>query len=554
MSGRRAVVVGGGIAGLASAALLARDGYDVDLLERQAEVGGRAGSWEAGGFRFDTGPSWYLMPEVFERFFASLGTSTAEQLDLRGLDPAYRVFFEGHDAPVDVAADLETNVATFDRLEPGAGARLRRYLASARHTYDLALESFLYTSFTSLRPLLTGRVLRGAPRLGPLLLRSLESFVASRFADTRIRQILGYPAVFLGSSPDRAPSMYHLMSALDLDGGVRYPQGGFTRLIEAVVGLAREQGVRVHTGATVTAVTTTPTGRRRGHRSRATGVRYTDAQGVVREVRADVVVGAADLHHVETRLLPPSLRTYPERWWRRRDPGPGGVLVYLGVRGELPQLAHHSLFFTRDWRANFGAIAAGRVPRPASAYVCRPSATDPSVAPAGHENLFVLVPVPADPALGAGGSDGAGDAAVAAVADAAIDQVAAWAGVPDLRERVVVRRTVGPADFARDLHAWRGGMLGPAHTLGQSAFFRAGNASRKVAGLYYAGSSTIPGIGLPMCLISAEIMAERVRADRARHAPGAPTPAESTPASGVTTPAPGAQRPVGPGTARAGRP
>jgi phytoene desaturase len=187
----------------------------------------------------------------------------------------------------------------------------------------------------------------------------------------------------------------------------------------------------------------------------------------------------------------------------------------LGVEGELPQLAHHSLFFTRDWARNFGDVFDDRrVPEPASAYVCRPSATDPTVAPAGHENLFVLVPVPADPEIGRGGEDGAGDAQVEKVADAAVAQVAAWAGTPDLAERIVVRRTVGPRDFAEGLNAWSGGALGPGHVLSQSAFLRAGNASRKVDGLLYAGSSTIPGIGLPMCIISAELVLKRVRGDR----------------------------------------
>jgi phytoene desaturase len=192
------------------------------------------------------------------------------------------------------------------------------------------------------------------------------------------------------------------------------------------------------------------------------------------------------------------------------------VLVHLGVEGALPQLAHHSLFFTDDWDRNFGAIfdAPSRIPEPASAYVCRPSATDPDAAPAGSENLFVLVPVPADPTIGRGGMDGGGDPQVEKVADAAIAQIAAWSGIPDLSERIVVRRTVGPQDFAVDLNAWSGGALGPGHVLRQSAIFRAGNASKKVAGLFYAGSSTIPGIGLPMCLISAELVLKRLRGDR----------------------------------------
>jgi phytoene desaturase len=543
--GETVVVIGGGIAGLASAALLAREGYTVDLVEARESFGGRAGSWEHEGFRFDTGPSWYLMPDVFDHFFRLLGTTAEAELDLRQLDPAYRVFFEGSEEsggsegdeggrpePLDIAADRDANIARFETVQPGAGRALARYLDSAQRTYDMAIERFLYTSFTSIRPFLSRGVAGQAHRLGPLLLQSLERFVARRFTDPRIRQVLGYPAVFLGSSPDRTPGMYHLMSALDLTGGVLYPQGGFGHLMDVMVRLARESGVRLHAGTAATAILTESDrrdrrdhpesrgsrdsgGSRRGRRlpARATGVRVRGRDGEERELPAGVVVSAADLHHTETTLLPRPLQTFPEQWWRRRTSGPGGVLVMLGVRGTLPEMPHHSLFFTRDWKANFSAIAAGTVPDPASVYVCKPSATDPGVAPEGHENLFVLIPMPADPGLGRGGVDGNGDPLIESIADAALEQVARWAGIPDLAERTVVRRTVGPTDFAEDLGAWRGGILGPAHTLAQSAFFRAGNVSRRVEGLYYAGSSTIPGIGLPMCLISAEILVKRLRGD-----------------------------------------
>jgi phytoene desaturase len=512
---RSAVVVGGGIAGLASAALLAREGYSVDLLEQRDHLGGRVNSWESAGFRFDTGPSWYLMPEVFEHFFALFGSSAAEMLDLTLLDPGYRVFYENHHAPVDIGSDRCTNVATFERIEPGAGVRLEQYLDSAADAYDVAIRRFLYSSFDSLPSMLRWDVVARSPRLARLLTSSLDSFVASRFRDQRLRQILGYPAVFLGTSPERAPSLYHLMSHLDLEGGVLYPQGGFVRLVEAVADLARGAGARLHTGACVTGVSTRPAGRR-GAGAAVAGVRYVDADSAERELAADAVVGAADMHHMETGLLPERLQTYPERYWKTRDPGPGMVLACLGVRGALPQLAHHSLFFTQDWNRNFGDIfgAEPRIPEPASSYVSRPSATDPTVAPVGCESLFVLVPVPADVTLGRGGVDGDGDPAIEKVADAAIDQIATWASVPDLRSRIVVRRTFGPADFADDFNAWSGGALGPAHTLRQSALFRTGNVSRKVSGLYYAGASTLPGIGLPMCLISAELVVKRLRGDR----------------------------------------
>jgi phytoene desaturase len=518
--GRRVCVIGGGIAGLATGALLAADGWDVQLLEKGREVGGRAGSWERDGFRFDTGPSWYLMPEVFDHFFALLGTSAAEQLDLRRLDPGYRVFFEDEPQPLEVSAERADNVALFEAVEPGAGASLEAYLDSAELTYRLALEHFLYTSFERPGDLLSPAVARHARRLLPLITRSLHDHVARRFADGRLRQVLGYPAVFLGASPARVPALYHLMSRMDLDDGVLYPQGGFTTLVTAVEGLAQQVGVRIETEATVTSIDTVavPRGRRPSRRrARVQGVTYRAADGQTHRAEADVVVGAADLHHLETELLPRSLQTYPATWWRRRDPGPGAVLVYLGVEGELPELAHHSMFFTRDWEGNFEDVfgARRRVPEPASSYVCRPSATDDSVAPGGSENLFVLVPVPADVGLGRGGTDGTGDPAVEKAADAAIAQIAAWAGIPDLAERVVVRRTVGPADFATDLNAWSGGALGPGHSLRQSAFFRARNRSRKVEGLLYAGASTLPGIGLPMCLISAELVLKRLRGDRA---------------------------------------
>jgi 1-hydroxy-2-isopentenylcarotenoid 3,4-desaturase len=503
----RVAVVGAGIAGLATAALLARDGHDVVVYEAQEGIGGRAGRWDASGFRFDTGPSWYLMPEVFEHFYRLMGTSTAQELDLVRLEPGYRVFFEHHPEPLDLFADRERAAAAFETIEPGSAQVLERYLDSAGETTRLALDHFLYNDFSSPRTLLVPPVLRRLGRLGRLLLQPLDRFVARRFRDERLRQVLGYPAVFLGTSPSAAPSMYHLMSHFDLDDGVFYPRGGFREVIDSVARLAERAGVRVVTRARVTGI--------RVDAGVARGIRYLDARGRVHEAEADVVVSAADVHHTETMLLPVESRSRSNASWRRSDPGPGAVLVMLGVRGELPGLLHHNLLFTEDWDDNFRRIfgSTPSVPDPASLYVCRPSATDSTVAPAGHENIFVLVPVPADPSIGHGGVDGRGDPAVERIADAAIAQIAAWTGIPDLAERVIVRRTVGPGDFESEFNSWRGSALGPGHTLRQSAFLRGRTASSAVRELYFAGATTVPGIGLPMCLISAELVAKALRGE-----------------------------------------
>jgi len=531
----RVVVIGGGIAGLASAGLLAKEGHEVTLLEGRPQVGGRAGIWESDGFRFDTGPSWYLMPEVFDHFYKLMGTSADEQLHLVTLDPGYRVFFEGADHPLDISAHLDENVALFEIVEKGAGKKLVAYLKSAKEVYELAKLRFLYTTFADFRPLLRKDVLSQGGRFAKLLLQPLSTFVSRRFKDHRLRQVLGYPAVFLGSSPYLTPSIYHLMSHLDLADGVLYPMGGFTRVIESIADLATDAGATITTGAEVTRILV--------EGGRATGVEYRDAAGVIHVEPADIVVSAADLHHSETQLLEPQHQTYPQRYWDSKLAGPSALLLYLGVEGELPELEHHTLLFTKEWERGFEAIFGDKptVPSPASLYICKPSGVDPDVAPEGHENLFVLVPIPADPSIGSGAADGDGDARIEELADRTIEQIAQWTGIPDLASRITVRRTVGPGNFADELHTWKGTALGPAHTLKQSAFFRAGNVSKKVAGLYYVGGSTIPGIGLPMCLISAEILVKRLRGDTSTEALPEPV-AEAAVAEDLEAPGPGSLR------------
>ena len=528
---RRVVVIGGGVGGLATAALLARGGALVTLLERHDSVGGRVGTASFDGFRFDTGPSWYFMPEVIAHTFTLLGARIEDHLDLVPLDPVYRLFPEpdepgARSEPFELSADPVVNAARFEAREPGAGAAIARYGARASDAYRVALDHFLYTTFQRPDRILTAELVRRGPELASLLTRTLAQQIETTVHDPVLRQVLGYHAVFLGSSPYRVPALYSLMSHLDLNEGVRYPRGGMYTLVQALAELARREGVQVRTSADIVGIEVEHASASRRHPRRlgiARGVALADGE----VIPADVVVSNADRHHTETVLLSDPFADLPGRAWSRRGPGIGALLVMAGIRGPLPELAHHSLFFTRDWPANFEAILGhGRtslgvdltVPSPASLYVSRPSATDPGVAPPGDEALFVLVPYPADPSLGAGVR---GRELVERQADGYLDQIGTWAGIDNLRERVVARRVVAPADFARDLSAWRGTSLGMEHTLAQSAMFRPGVASRRVPNLLHVGGGTVPGVGLPMVLIGAELVVKRMLGETsARALPG----------------------------------
>ena len=520
----RTIVIGGGIAGLSAAALLAGEGHEVTLLEKNAQLGGRAGIHRESGFTFDTGPSWYLMPEVFDHLFALTGADNP--LELIDLDPVYRIFPEPHPAndhppfpaqppfpaeppaPIDVPSGRERVLDLFERLEPGSRDRVASYLDSASRTYRLALDHFLYTTFSTPAGFIHPQVLSGLGELTELLSTSMQERINRTVSHPVARQILGYPAVFLGTRPETAPAMYHLMSHLDLVDGVRYPAGGMHTLITAIAARARDLGVTIRTEAEVVSLTH-ESGRRLPARKPQLSEVLARTRHGLEAFGADAVVAACDLHHLETRLLPRKLQARPASSWRRADPGMGALVLLLGVEGRLDGLAHHNLLFTSDWGKNFDAIyRERRIPDPASIYVCAPSRTDPTLAPAGCENLFVLVPWPADASLSAHSPD------VQDCAEAAIEQIAQWTGHPDLADRLRVRRVIAPADYVRDFHAWSGTALGPANTLMQSIFLRGRVRSAKVANLFYAGAFTAPGVGLPMCVISAENVLKAFRGDR----------------------------------------
>ena len=301
-SAKKVVVIGGGISGLASAALLAKAGCDVQLFEARERVGGRAYTWQKDGFTFETGPSWYLMPDAFDQFYRLMGTTAGEQLDLVKLDPAYKTLYEGSKEPVFIYDSLQKNKDVFEAVEPGAGAALGRYVDSGEEVYNLAMKYFLYTNFQGIRGFLKPDLLKKTGMFLRHLLTSLDGFAGKHVRDERLKKILDFPAVFLGASPYDTPSMYHLMTHVDMNVGVFYPQGGFYKIIESIDKLAQKHGAKVHTNAPVSKIV----------------VENGEARGVmVGEIfyEADVVVGTADLEHIETKMLEDKWQTYPSSYW-----------------------------------------------------------------------------------------------------------------------------------------------------------------------------------------------------------------------------------------------
>jgi phytoene desaturase len=299
--------------------------------------------------------------------------------------------------------------------------------------------------------------------------------------------------VFLGTSPFKAPALYSLMSALDFSEGVFYPQGGIYTLIEKMVAISESLGVSIHYNS--------PVARIRSKHGVARGITVGKTN-----IDADIVISNADLHYTETALLDSSVQTYPERYWDTQEAGPSAILMYLGVKGKLPKLSHHNLSFVDDWKKNFDDIYSSKqIPDNPSIYICKPSQTDASVAPKHHENIFVLVPLPSGISIPPEKTE--------ELADRYIRQFEKMTRTK-FADKIVSRTIVGPDHFGDTFHAWQNTALGPSHILRQSAFFRTPNKSKKVRGLYYVCGSTVPGIGLPMCLISAELLYKRLARDR----------------------------------------
>ncbi|KPK72841.1 phytoene dehydrogenase [candidate division WOR_3 bacterium SM23_60] len=486
MHTKKVLVIGAGFGGLSAAALLARDGFKVTVLEKNEQTGGRARVWRKDGFVFDMGPSWYLMPDVFEKYFALFNKKTQDYYKLVRLDPNYRAFF-GTKKTVDVPAQRKEIDKLFDELTPNGSAKLKEYLYVAQYQYEIAMQEFMYRDYKTIFDFFNWKVITKGIRLK--IFENFDKFARRYFEDTDIRKILEYTVVFLGGSPNNTPGLYSIMSHVDFDLGVWYPCGGIGQLVRAFTKLAEEQGVNILLNQDVKKIDVV--------QGRANKI-MTDKG----EFEADIILVNADYQFAETQLLEGEFRTYDQSYWEKKKMGPSAFLIYLGLNKRISGLLHHNLYLDPSWDEHFRSIFDDPVwPGSPSYYVSCPSKTDKTVAPEGCENLFVLVPV----APGLEDNESIRERYFRKT----ITHLEKLIG-ESICDHIVVKRTFAHNDFKEAYNAYKGTALGMSHTLLQTAVFRPAHHSKKVENLYYTGSYNHPGIGVPMVIISSQIVSKTI--------------------------------------------
>ncbi len=483
---KKVIVIGSGFAGLSAACFLAKEGYKVTILEKNDCAGGRARKFETDGFVFDMGPSWYWMPEVFENFFAQFGKKVSDYYDLVRLDPSYSVFFEG-DEVMHVPAKMDELVQMFESYEKGSGAKLKQFLAEAKYKYDVGMNEFVFKPSHSILEFADLRVLKSLFRLQ--MFSSVSSHIRKLFKNQKLIELLEFPVLFLGATPQNTPALYSLMNYADMSLGTWYPMGGMHKIIEGMVSLAEELGVEIKLGEEVKQIYVP-----NGHASKV----ITENA----EYHADVVVGGADYHHIDQDLLEARTRNYSEKYWDKRTMAPSSLLFYLGINKRINNLHHHNLFFDEDFNQHAVEIYDDPAwPSKPLFYACCPSKTDPSVAPKGCENLFLLVPLAPDL------EDT--DEMREHYYDVIMERLENRTG-QSIRDAVVYKRSFAHRDFKSDYHSYKGNAYGLANTLMQTAFLKPKLKSKKVSNLFYTGQLTTPGPGVPPSLISGQVVAKEI--------------------------------------------
>jgi len=483
MRKKRVIIIGAGFSGLSAASFLGKDGWQVDVYEKNETPGGRARNFSAGGFTFDMGPTWYWMPEVFENFFGSFGKKVEDYYELQRLDPGYRMFFSKNEH-LDVPASYQELLEMFENIEPGSSKKLDIFLKEAEYKYEVGVKNVVFKPGKSAFEFLDRRLLAGIIRLD--FFRSLSKVVRSNFKDQRLIRILEFPVIFLGATPQKTPALYSLMNYADLKLGTWYPTGGMYSVIEGMYKLAREEEVNFHFNAEVTSIR----------------VKNNYAEGIMVNGKfesADVVIASADYAHVDQYLLSSAHRQYSPKYWANRDMAPSALLFYLGLNKRIKKLEHHNLFFDENFEKHADVIYDNPSwPEKPAIYVSASSKTDASIAPKNSENIIVLIPV----------APGLKDTEEIKQMyyDMVIDRIEKITG-DTIRDHVVFKRSYAQSDFINDYHAYKGNAYGLSNTILQTAFLKPKMHHKNIRNLLFTGQLTTPGPGVPPTIISGEVAA-----------------------------------------------
>lgn len=486
MKKRKAVIIGAGFSGLSAACFLAKDGFDVTVVEKNSLAGGRARQFSAEGFTFDMGPSWYWMPDVFERFFNAFGKSSSDYYKLIRLDPSYKIVWGANDE-TELPANYNDFRDMFESYEKGSGEKLDKFLAGAEYKYNIGIRKLVYKKSSSPLEFVDPELMKGIFKLN--VFSSFHNHVRKYFSHPKLLQMLEFPVLFLGGTPKSTPALYSLMNYGDIKLGTWYPEGGFYSIVKAMEDLAISLGVKFQYGNPVSEI---EIGNGKANRVLVNGHAY----------ESEVVIGSADYNHVEQQLLPKSSRTYSPDYWDKRVMSPSSLIFYLGINNKIPDLLHHTLFFDEDFAKHADEIYLDpQWPEKPSIYVSATSKTDDTVAPKGMENLMVLIPV----APGLEDNESIREKYF----DYIIKKLENYTKV-NIRDHIIYKRSYAHKDFESDYNAFKGNAYGLANTLMQTAFLKPKLQSKKVSNLFYAGQLTVPGPGVPPAIISGQVAAREI--------------------------------------------
>lgn len=480
-------IIGAGFSGLSAAAYLSAAGHQVTVYEKNGSPGGRARQLKPGnGYVFDMGPSWYWMPDIFEQFFGDFGYSPSDFYRLKQLDPSFGMIFSGEESLM-IPSDFDELCSVFESVEKGSSVKLRAFMREARYKYEKGMHEMAYKPGLSVAEFADAGLIKKALRMD--MFSSFSKHVRAYFSDPRLIALMEFPVLFLGGMPQDTPALYSLMSYAGLTLGTWYPEGGFGKVVEAVMEVAARNGAKFRFNACVEKIT----------------VENSSARGIIcngESITSDGVIAAADYHHVEHQLLPGSHRNYNEEYWQKRTFAPSCLIFYLGISKRIASLQHHTLFFEGDLLQHSKQIyREAQWPSHPLFYVCCPSRTDDTLAPAGHENLFLLMPIA--PGL----EDG--EAVREKYFQLMMSRLEKYTGAP-LTPHIDFKQSYCISDFMDDYHAYKGNAYGLANTLRQTAIMKPKISNKKIDNLFYAGQLTVPGPGVPPALISGKIASKRL--------------------------------------------